>query len=78
MKDIVKVFMLVINIISFICVLIIAGYFLISEFIGYDKTESFLKKLNIPWSLDSVIVMGLISAIVSIITYFLRKKFFGA
>ena len=78
MRDIVRIFLLVINIISFILVAIFGLTGIVYEILGPASYERILAKLKFPWSFGQIWTFCFICLAVSIITYFLRKKFFGA
>ena len=78
MRDFGKTALLVICIITFAFGLITTIFSWIGDLFGYDKTEKVLKKLSIPLSNNDMIKIGLICVVIAIITYLLRKKFFGA
>lgn len=70
-------FLHVINIISFILVIILGIPGVVYEILGHQKFEKILENLHIPLSIDSFIVIGWICTAVLIISYILRKKFYN-
>ncbi|MDR0914168.1 MAG: hypothetical protein LBM65_03255 [Oscillospiraceae bacterium] len=77
MRKTVRIVLLVINILSFVSCLVIAAFFLICEFIGYDKGNDFLKMIKFPLSDNGLIWLGLILTGIYIILFIVRKKCFG-
>ena len=71
-----RMFLFVINKISFIGMLVIGLFAFITEIIGIPKAEIFLKKFNISFGFESVMLIGFIFTAIMIISYFLRKKLF--
>lgn len=78
MRELARITLLVINIFLFASALIIVAFIQICEFIGYDKGNNFLKKINFPLSDTALVWVSLICVALSIILYFLRKKWFLA
>lgn len=78
MREVARIALLVINVLSFVSGLIIITFFQICEFIGYDKGNNFLKKIRFPLSDNGLIWAGLLVMVLSVLLYFLRKKWFGA
>lgn len=76
MREVAKIIFLVINILSFVACLIIVAFLQICEFIGYDKGNNFLKKINFPLSDNGLILAGGILLGISILLFILRKKWF--
>ena len=71
MKEIIRIILLIINIASFIIIVIIG----ITELLGPAKFDDFLSSLNIPLNFDILWKLSIIFIPVLIITYILRKKF---
>ena len=78
MRELARITLLVINILLFASALIIITFIQICEFIGYDKGNNFLKKIRFPLNDNALIWVGFICVALSIILYFLRKKWFLA
>ena len=78
MREVARIALFVINILSFVSGLIIVVFFQICEFIGFDKGNNFLKKIKFPLSDNGLIWVGCIIMVLAILLYFLRKKWFGA
>ena len=78
MRDVIRIALLVINTISFILVALFGVTGIIYEILGPAGYEKILAKLKIPWSFDHIWTFMIICLAILIITYFLRKKFFGA
>lgn len=76
MKSIIGSVLLVINIISFVCVLIFGIFGIVEYLLGPAETEKWIKKLNIPLSYNQVLFIGFICLAIMIITYIIRKIFF--
>lgn len=77
MREITKVILLMINIISFVFVLLFGITGMIYELLGHAYYEKMLEELKIPWSFEYIWLFMLECLIILIITYFLRKKLFG-
>lgn len=76
MREFIKNSLFVINIISFVCGLIVVAFILYCEFFGYNKGNNFLKSINFPLDDNGIIIVGFICGAILIISIFLRKKFF--
>ena len=76
MKSIIGSVLLVINIISFVCVLIFGIFGIVEYLLGPAETEKWIKKLNIPLSYNQVLFIVFICLAIMIITYIIRKIFF--
>jgi len=72
-----KIFLIVINIVSFVCVLIFGAFGIIEQLLGPAGAEKLLNKLNISWSYHQVWVVGFICLAIMIISYIVRKKLTG-
>ncbi len=69
--------LLIINIISFVLVLLFGASGIIYELFGPANYEIILQKLKIPWGFECVWLFMFVCLIILIITYILRKKFFN-
>lgn len=78
MKNVVRIALLVINIICFILVAIFGVTGVVYEILGPAGYQKMLAKLKIPWSFQRIWTFMFICLVILIVTYFLRKKFFGA
>ncbi len=77
MKETIKIILLIINILSFIIVAIIGLLGIVSEILGPAKFNDLLKSLNMPFDFNILWKLSIIFIPVLIITFILRKKFFG-
>ena len=77
MRDIIRIALLVINIISFVCICIIAIFICYCEFFGYDNGNDFLRRINFPLDYNGIIHPSFICIAILIVSHTLRKKFFG-
>ena len=75
-KGLLKATLLIINIISFVLVLLFGASGIIYELFGPASYEKILQKLKIPWSFERIWLFMFVCLIILIITYILRKKFF--
>lgn len=78
MKEFIKIILFLINIISCVAVLILGTIGILAEILNPPTFEKLLTKLKIPLNFDSFLLVAYICAAVLIITYFIRKKFFGS
>ena len=76
MKEIIRKFLLITNVVSFSLVLLFGASGLISDLFGIATYEKILEKLKIPWNYKSVWIFAYICLIILLITYYLRQKFF--
>ena len=76
MREFLNVILLVINIVSFVLVLVFGASGIIYELLGPANYEKILQKLKIPWSFERVWMFMFVCLIILIVTYILRKKFF--
>ena len=76
MKDVMKAFLLIINLISFIGGIICTIFIFFCEFFGYDKGNAFLKRINFPLD-DDIILIGLIFAAVLFVSALYKCGFFS-
>lgn len=77
MREFLNIFLLIINIISFVLVLLFGASGIIYELFGPASYEKILQKLKIPWSFERIWLFMFVCLIILIITYILRKKFFN-
>lgn len=75
-KKIISIILLIINIISFVLVLLFGASGVIYDLFGPANYEKMLRKFKIPWSYERLWGFMFVCSIVLMITYFLRKKFF--
>ena len=76
MRELFKMILLIVNIISFALVCVFGASGIIYELFGPANYEKILKKLNIPWSYERIWLFMFWCLIILILTYVLRKKFF--
>ncbi len=76
MREIIRIVLLLVNIISFIGISAVALFILYCEFFGYDKGNRFLKNINFPLDDNGIIVIGFIIGAILIASILLRKKLF--
>lgn len=76
MKEVLKIILLIINIISFALVALFGVTGIIYEILGPAVYEKMLIKLKISWSFESIWNFMFVCLVILIITYFIRKKFF--
>ena len=76
MRKFITTILLVINIISFVLVLLFGASGIIYELFGPAKYEIILRKLKISWSFEHIWLFMFVCLMILIITYILRKKFF--
>ena len=77
MTTFVNVFLIILNIVSFIITLLFAIFGLYEQIMGAADAEKMLEKLHIPLSYRQVLIIGTVSVFIMIFTYLLRTKFFG-
>ena len=75
-REFLNIILLIINIISFVLVLLFGASGIIYELFGPANYEKILQKLKIPWSFERIWLFMFVCLIILIITYILRKKFF--
>lgn len=68
--------LLVISIVSSICVLIISPFALIEYFLGPEDAMKLLKRLKIPWSYKTALIVCFTCVGILLVSYFLRKILF--
>ena len=78
MRNAVRIALLVINIICFLLIAIFGVTGIVYEILGPAGYQKMLAKLKIPWSFQRIWTFMFICLVILIVTYFLRKKFFGA
>lgn len=76
MKEIIRIVLLSINVISLILVLLFGATGVVYELFGAASYKKMLLMLRIPWSYERIWVVMLLVSLVLVITYVLRKKFF--
>lgn len=77
MKEILKVGLLIINRLSFMCVLLFGATGIVYELLGPGRYEKILAKLRINWSFERIWLFVFVCLIISLVTYLLRKKLSG-
>ena len=77
MTTFVNVFLIILNIVSFIVTVLFAIFGLYEQIMGATDAEKMLEKLHIPLSYRQVLIIGTVSVFIMIFTYLLRTKFFG-
>ena len=70
-----KMFLYVINKISFVGMIIIGLFALFAEIFGIPKAEKILNNINISWSFGRIMLIGFILVAIMLISYLIRKKF---
>ena len=76
MKEFLNIILSIINIVSFVLVLLFGTSGIIYELFGPANYEKILQELKIPWSFERIWLFMFVCLIIMIITYILRKKFF--
>lgn len=69
-----KYFFLIINGLSMLGLLMVVAVLMISEIIGYDKTDHFLESFAIPFNTNHLIVLGFVFLLILIIVMVLKRK----
>lgn len=69
-----KAVLLIVNIVSFIIVLIFGLFGIVEYILGPNDVEKLLKKINIPLSYNQILIIGFICLALMIITYIIRTK----
>lgn len=69
-------FLLIINIVSFLCVLIISPFAITDYLFGIDGVVKLLKRLKIPWGEKIMTIIWYTSVGILLVSYFLRKILF--
>lgn len=77
MKEAFRIILLIINMVSFVFVLLFGITGIIYELLGPAYYEKMLEELKIPWSFEYIWLFMFACLIILIISYFLRKKLFG-
>ncbi|MDR0918890.1 MAG: hypothetical protein LBM93_06515 [Oscillospiraceae bacterium] len=73
-----KIFLLVVNIISFIFSMIFAAFGIYEQITSPGALERLLKKLQIPLSYNQFIIVGFICVLIMGATYAIRERFFSS
>lgn len=76
MRKHLNIILLIINIISFVLVLLFGASGIIYELFGAASYEKTLQALEIPWSFEHIWSFMFVCLIILITTYILRKKLF--
>ena len=76
MRKHLNIILLIINIISFVLVLLFGASGIIYELFGSASYEKTLQALKIPWSFEHILSFMFVCLIILITTYILRKKLF--
>ena len=69
-----KYFFLIINGLSMLGLLMVVAVLMISEIIGYDKTDHFLESFGILFNTNHLIVLGFVFLLILIIVMVLKRK----
>jgi len=73
----VNIILLVVNIISFIIVLLFSVFGIYEQIMGPADSEKMLQKLHIPLNYHQTLILGFVSLIVMLVCYTLRAKLSG-
>lgn len=76
MKEIMRIVLFVINIATFVVVMLFGLSGVVYELLGPADYNKMLAKLKIPWCFNSIWSFVFVCFIISLITYLLRRKFF--
>lgn len=76
MRELLNIILSIINIASFVLVLLFGTSGIIYELFGPANYKKILQLLKIPWSFECIWLFMFVCLIIMIITYILRKKFF--
>lgn len=76
MRKHLNIILLIINIISFVLVLLFGASGIIYELFGSASYEKTLQALKIPWNFEHIWSFMFVCLIILITTYILRKKLF--
>jgi len=76
LRKFLNIILLILNVSSFVLILLFGASGIICELFGPVIYEKLLQKLKIPWSFERIWLFLFVCLIILIITYFLRKKFF--
>lgn len=76
MRELLNIILSIINIVSFVLVLLFGASGIIYELFGPANYEKILQKLKIPWSFERIWLFMFVCLIIMIITYILLQKFF--
>ncbi len=74
--SIINTILLIINVTSFVCILIISPFAIIDHFAGLEDAMKFLKRLKIPWSSKVAAIVCYVIIGIFLVSYFLRKILF--
>ena len=69
-----KYFFLIITGLSMLGLLMVVAVLMISEIMGYDKTDHFLESFTIPFNTNHLIVLGFVFLLILIIVMVLKRK----
>lgn len=78
MMGFVKTILLIINIISFILVLVFVAFGVYEQITGPAGLEKLLKRLNVPFSYNQFIFAGIICMAITVVLRIAREKYFNA
>ena len=76
MKRFLNIILKIINIVSVVVLLLLGAGGIIHELFGTATYEKVLQKLNIPWSLEQILLFSHVYVIIVLIIIILREKFF--
>lgn len=77
MKDFLKILLLIINVVSFVFVLVFGATGFIYDLFGYAFYEKMLDKIGIPWNFNQIWIFCAICLIITVVVFIIRKKFFN-
>lgn len=77
MREVLKIILLIINILSFSLVALFGATGIIYEILGPAAYEKMIVKFKIPWNFECIWNFMFVCLIILIITYLICKKFFG-
>ncbi len=75
MNRIIYTLLFIVNKISFLLFMLLSCFTCLYEFIGAIQLERLFKKLHIPLTFNSLIIVGCISLLIFIGSYLLLKKY---
>lgn len=73
MRKFFDVFLLIVNVISFVFVLIFGAFGLYEQIMGPADAEKLLKKFRPSWTYNCVLIIGFVCVAIMIISYIVRK-----
>lgn len=76
MREVLRIFLLVINVISFVLVFLFGATGIVYELLGPSGYEKMLAELKISWGFERIWRFMFVCLIILFISYFLRKKYF--